>query len=446
MMRTAMKSKNNNNKVIKKDLNIKMPKRQYDIVKSFLDPQYKYVTVVCARQVGKSFAARICALYAAIYPPFKETKAKVAYCMPTAEGAKLHYSETVKLLESFDKSNFKTNDTYKTILCPNGSKIEFLSCDIKSLSGLRGKTYDYMIVDEACFITDEAWNTIKPFLTVADNDGRGKVLLCTTAKNKNFFYTYYTSEDEDIKKIRFTAYQVPNANKKEIERQRLLMTDEAFAEEYLALFVDGMNSAFKTNLMKMKTRDEIKDKKAIVAAVDWAHSKDYTVLTLMNKNREVIDYFRWKDVNLNEMVAEIVNKCEQYGRPTIYSETNGVGGHPTDSLKIAYKGIVEGFVTHSTSKTNIITKMRDDIVKETDYITFIKDDVLRKEFENFGMEYAKNGGVKYGNMSSETNDDIVMSLCICNYHLEKHRGSTAPLIMSTNLKNKNYNANYRNRF
>lgn len=404
-------------------IKFKTYKRQQDIINSWLNPNIKYTLAVCGRQVGKSYAARICALHAALKPIYCEKKAKLAYFLPTGASASTQFDAFVNLIEEYKIVVKSINKSKKEIKFTNDNNLVFLSADLSSANGLRGKTLDYVIIDEACFIDDYMMNTIIfPMMNTAFGANRGKVLMITTADGKNLFYKLFTSEAKDIESIKFTSYDSPLSSKDYLDRQREMMPEDQFRQEYLAEFLDGLNSIFKTSVYKYNELNSIVDTNGAVAAVDWAISNDYTVLSIINKNRELIGYYRWKDADHEDIIAEICNILNSKGNPDIYSEQNGVGAVPTQMLKKKYRGSVYEFVTTNKSKNDIITKLCNDLISETNPLVLLKDEVLITEFNNFGKEIKSGGLVKYSNMSSDTNDDIVMSIAIANYHLKEYVG------------------------
>lgn len=410
---------NKNKQVAKID---ELSPKQKSIYQDWLNPKIKYLILSCGRQVGKSYVAIAIAIKTALNPHLLKadsTKCKIAFFMPFNDGAKLQYERAVEFIQG-KLSGLKLNSTSRTIKFPNGSVIRFFGAEKQT--SIRGNTFDYIIVDEACFVRDEVWQAgITPTISRAMAQGYGKVLLASTPKEKNWFYDYFNNTSEGFKSIKFTSYEsgLPGDNIAEVDRQKQLLPKAIFENEYMAEFIDGSRGMFELERITFAKQNAISDKQGVIAGIDWGFTNDYTVLVILNTNKEVCYINRWKNVGTHELIPQITNALKAHGNPFVYAETNGIGSFPTDDLKRVY-GAVKGFTTTQSNKTEMIMKLANHLLtlKEEDKLKLPDVEYLKEEFENFGFRY-ENGGMKFGNMKADIHDDTVMATAIANYHFER---------------------------
>ena len=396
--------------------------KQKSIYQDWLNPNIKYLILSCGRQVGKSYVAIAIAIKTALNPYLlrdKSTKCNVAFFMPFNDGAKLQYERAVEFIQG-KLSGLKLNSTSRTIKFANGSVIRFFGAEKQT--SIRGNTFDYIIVDEACFVRDEVWQAgITPTISRAMARGYGKVLLASTPKEKNWFYDYFNNKSEGFKSIKFTSYEsgLPGDNIAEVDRQKQLLPKSIFENEYMAEFIDGSRGMFELERITFVKQNGIADKQGVIAGIDWGFTNDYTVLVILNTNKEVCYINRWKNTGTHELIPQLVNALKAHGNPFVYAETNGIGSFPTDDLKRVY-GAVKGFTTTASNKTEMIMKLANHLLtpKAEDKLKLPDVDYLKEEFENFGFRY-ENGGMKFGNMKTDIHDDTVMATAIANYHFER---------------------------
>lgn len=402
----------------KQVVKINLTERQKDILSAWTNPLYKYVVVSCGRQVGKSYAALAISLKTAIACKelFGLSKVKIGFFMPFNDGAREMYERANEFIYG-KLSGVSTNSTQRTIKFNNGSIIRFLGAE--SSKAIRGKFFDFVIVDEACFVKDIVWQeAITATLSRARALGYGKVLLTSTPKEKNWFYDYFIKQEQGYHSIKFTSYESGLHSLEYLEEIRSMTPKAIFDNEYMAEFVDGSKGMFELDRISVLNTTEVKDKVAAVAAVDWGMENDYTVLVMLNKNKEICFLKRWRKVAWHTLLEEINQLLRTYGNPLCYCETNGIGNMPTDELK-RLNGVVRPFNTTQSNKTEMIMKLSKDLLipSGASKLKLINEPYLIEEFENFGFKY-DNGSMKFGNLKNDVNDDTVMATAIANYNFK----------------------------
>jgi len=112
----------------------------------------------------------------------------------------------------------------------------------------RGRAYALAVVDECALVPDleQAWQqTIRPMLT----DHLGEAWFLSTPKGMNYFKTLF-DRGQDPEREDWASWQMPTEGNPriapdEIASARLDMTEAAFNQEYLALFVNWEGSVFR---------------------------------------------------------------------------------------------------------------------------------------------------------------------------------------------------------
>lgn len=395
----------------------KLKDRQRDILNAWNDKSINFITVCCGRQVGKTQTAVQIAIKTLVEPLYEQSMVKIGFFLPTYKQARMVFKRVKTLLgnnQGFTFNKTELRVTYKGLFKdkPINSFIEFWTSENDNC---RGNTYDYLFVDEACFVKSDIWfEAILATGSVALSAKKGKVLLTSTPKEKNWFYDYFMDKKEGYKSIKFTSYESGLQSEEFLDDLKRKTPKPIFDNEYMAEFVDGVQSLFDT--AQLKYSNNITDKKGVVAGVDWGMDNDYTVLSILNANKEVCHIRRWRKLPWNQLVEEIAADLRAFGLPLTYAEKNGIGNMPTGELTRLY-GSVRPVNTTAQLKTDMILKLSKDLLDDKKPLILPDIDYVRKEFANYGISYV-NGNAKFGNISNNVNDDCVMSIAIANHNFK----------------------------
>lgn len=379
-------------------------KNQKLIHDSINNEPFKYYVLNIGRQFGKSLLA----VNQNCYWCLNKANVKAAWVSPVYRQASKVYEEVVK---AFAGTNIisKKDGTDLTITFSNGSTLQFFSAE--RYDNIRGFTFDYLTIDEMAFIEQKAWTEVLRATVLVKGK---KVLLISTPKGKNFFYSLYhlDGEDKQYKSFHMTSYDNPLIEPSEIDSARLTLPDHVFKQEYLGEFIDGGSGLFTSAIF----RNETKLTTRMYGGLDLGRADDYTVLSIYNGEGKQVYCERWRHdtwVSITEKAAKAIN---QYKAQT-YVEVNGIGDPLFEQLQHKCKGLVHPFVTNYQTKKDII---EDLVVAVQDgKVSFLEHDWLRKEFELFSYEYnPKSRSVKYA-APLGFHDDGVMSSAI-GYHAYKN--------------------------
>lgn len=190
--------------------------------------------VICAgRRSGKSVLARLTLLKWSL-----ENVGTYYLVSPTYRQAKsIHWVELRK--EVPREWIVKTNETELSITLKNGSVIELKGAE--NPDALRGIKLRGLVIDEIASIRNWDWlwqEVLRPTLT----DYVAPAIFISTPKGFNHFHELFVQgqrpeqEGGDYCSWRFTSYDNPYILKEEIDNAKKELTEDTFAQEYMADF------------------------------------------------------------------------------------------------------------------------------------------------------------------------------------------------------------------
>jgi hypothetical protein len=205
---------------------VKLHKGQLDVAN---DP-HRFKIISAGRRWGKSVLARMIVLKWAT-----ESVGNYFIVSPTYKQAKMiHWRDIVKEIPSSWIE--KKNEVELSIQLKNGSVIELKGAE--NPDGLRGVKLRGLVLDEIASIRNWDWlwkEVLRPTLT----DYAAPAIFISTPKGFNHFYELFLSGqsgDELYRSWRFTSYDNPYILKEEIDSASKELTEDTFAQEYMADF------------------------------------------------------------------------------------------------------------------------------------------------------------------------------------------------------------------
>tara|TARA_R110001632_G_scaffold86313_1_gene188588 strand:- start:314 stop:1543 length:1230 start_codon:yes stop_codon:yes gene_type:complete len=382
-------------------------KKQIPIHKACMDedPCF-FVTTVAGRQAGKTALAEQQGTFWGLDKP----KQLIYWVSPTSSQATKVYNQLLEMVVDmpFIKS-YKGSKADTEIVFTNGSRILFRSAAQED--SLRGETIDYLIIDEAAFIKETVFMEILlPMLNV-----RGKkCLIISTGKGKNWFFHQYQKgfiNDKNYKSFKFISSDNPYANESIIQIAKENLPSVLFRQEYLAEFID--NAAIFENIKDiciLNTLDKPVINKSYWMGIDIALKDDYTVITVIDEDNNVVWYDRFNQTTAPELKQRIIDADILWNPNTIMIERNNQGLPIIDDLVLTH-GLnnIQGFDTTAKSKPMIINNLINAFASKK--IKLPSDEIYISELEVFTMTINPTGSVKFA-AASGFHDDIVMSLAI----------------------------------
>jgi phage FluMu gp28-like protein len=201
------------------------------------------------------------------------------------------------------------------------------------------------------------------------------------------------------------------------------LPETIYKQEILAEFIDDGGEVFsnlKLNCTLTSYPQMMVDKK-YYAGLDFGRQNDYTVLTILNSEGEMVDFYRERQKSWDIIISEVVNKLKKW-RPVCFAEVNSIGDVLFENIRKQYPSI-QPFVTNNESKQNLIEDLIMCLNEEKLKLPSSELNAdLYKELSVFTYEYSpKTRKVKYGSPNG-FHDDTVISLALA-YHSFKKKAS-----------------------
>ena len=366
-----------------------------------LNADKRFIVVMCGRRFGKSELSQILIIKEAL------KGGQVAYITPTYGLAQVFFERLAKVLP------FKSNISKLKIYCPNEGSIEFFTGE--RLDNLRGRKFHLVIVDEAAFIADleDGWNnSIRPTLT----DYEGKAVFLSTPRGKNFFYSLFMKQGEnDWQSFKFSTYDNPHINPREIDEARIQLPEVVFEQEYMANPSENSANPFGNAFIKRCVKP-ISAQPIVCYGIDLAKSVDYTVIIGLDKDGNVayFDRFQMDWHNTKETIKRLPPA-------PIVVDSTGVGDPILEDL--LREGVnIEGLKFTSQSKQQLMEGLASAIqqvrIGFPEGVIVDELDVFEYQFTSHGVRYSAPSGF---------HDDTVMALALAwqNHNIKRGSGRYA---------------------
>lgn len=201
--------------------------------KQIASDTHRFRVVSCGRRFGKTYLAVLELISVAVSGNNK----RCCYVAPTYQQSRdIAWAELVKVADPVivSKNESRLELIVKT---QNGGTSSIILRGWESIETLRGQFFDFIVMDEISSMRyfETGWKeVVRPTLT----DRQGSVLFISTPKGYNHFYDLYQreKEDGDYKSFHFTTYDNPHIPKEEVDKAKLELGNDRFAQEYLADF------------------------------------------------------------------------------------------------------------------------------------------------------------------------------------------------------------------
>jgi len=320
----------------------------------------KYWILKASRQSGKTYTAERVALAFS----FEKSDQDGYIILATGAQCRKVFLDFLKFLPSDIIRSTNNSNGSRFILFENGTRLNFYSaggCD-----SIVGNSGDFGVLDEAALYTDLQFSLIRPIFSAKKN---AKVLVCSTPRGKNWYYKMWKeglSEDPFVQCLSMSYHDNKFYDLREIERAKISMPPELFAQEYLAKFAEGISSVFG-DISAVQTLKEFPkyydpNEKFFYGLDCSGAGSDKTVLTVLNKDGVTVLIYETKELSTPAQARELSPIIKQFGNIRGYIEINGLGAGLCDTLEEL--GInVDRWITTNDSKQELVTELLKAIGK-----------------------------------------------------------------------------------
>lgn len=380
--------------------------KQKEIHNSIINESYKYYILNIGRQFGKTMLGINQMLYWAI----NHKGCNIAWVTPIYKQSKKVFDEMEKVTKS--SGLFEYNRSDLTISGFN-SQIQFFSGERPD--NIRGNTFDYLIVDEMAFTRPELWSEVLSATVLVKGK---KVIFISTPKGKNHFYqlSLQPNYDNRYKYFHYSSYDNPMIDAEDLEERKRSLPKHIFEQEYLAKFIDNASGLFK-NVDSCVIKPAERTQK-LFGGLDIGRADDYTVLTILNKNYQMVYVQRWRQQEWSKIIDEVATKIREYNAE-IFVEVNNQGDVFYEMLQNKVYNNVQPYVTTTATKPIMIEDLA--VHFENKDIGILNKNWLVDELNAFTYIYnEKTRRVQYG-APQGVHDDGVMSLALAVQSIKKNQ-------------------------
>jgi len=272
---------------------------------------------------------------------------------------------------------------------------------------------DIMLIDETSYQRPDLWNGILRPMTLIK--GR-KICFFSTPRGPNHFKDLYdlglNKEFSDWASYRILTSENPYINPQEIEAAKKLLPKDVFLSEYMGVFTDSSSGVFdRVTEISTITRFPLKPdlKRRYYGGLDLAIADDYTVLTILDDQGNLVDYLRERQTSWAAIIDQVEEKIKFWNAQT-YVELNNIGSVIFEQLRNRCGNKVRPFTTTNKTKNDLIENLKLNIAEGT--LCFPTSTLwpdLHIELDMFGYKILPSGKLSYSGLDG-AHDDIVISL------------------------------------
>ena len=262
--------------------------------------KHRYRVCVCGRRFGKTTLAA----WEMFAKAVMTSDGRIVYIAPTfAQARDIAWVELKKVCAQLAVD---TNESRLEIKVKNryGSTSMISLHGWESVETMRGQKYNMLILDEISNMRD-FWTSWQEVLRPALTDNKGEVMFIGTPNGFNHLYDLYNMENDlikgqDYKSFHFTTYDNPHMPVEEIEKAKIEMTDDKFAQEYMADFRKMEGLVYKEFDRKLHLTEDLPELVVeTLGGVDFGYRNPTAIVTVK------------KDYDCNYWVTDEWYKTEQ---------------------------------------------------------------------------------------------------------------------------------------
>lgn len=204
------------------------------------------ILLLAARQVGKSTVVGALAVHQAVFVP----DSLVLMVSPSQRQSGELFRQSLEAYKRLGRPIAAEGENETTLRLENGSRIISLPGSEATTRGFSAPSM--LIIDEASRIDDALWAALLPMVR-----GRARVMMLTTpAGRRGTFYEQWTSGD-GWHRIKVAASESKLWTDRDLERQRSLLGDYDFRQEFGLEFVEDSTQVFSDADIDAAFRDDV---------------------------------------------------------------------------------------------------------------------------------------------------------------------------------------------
>lgn len=369
--------------------------RPHDGQRQVLACKARFRVLACGRRWGKSETARQAIADAVLHGGFGW------WVLPDYPMA----TEAWRVLkQTFDPVVKDRSEEERRLALITGGVVQVKSAH--DPDGLRGLGLDFVVLDEAAFMAEEAWTGgIRPALS----DKQGRALFASTPNGHNWFYRLYRMGldplQSDWASFHYRTADNPRIPAGEVEAARLDMPERWYRQEYEAEFIEDAGAVFR-NLDKACIGHAVAPYPGhFVAGIDWGRESDFTAIAVFDRTKKcMVELDRYRAISWQQQRDRLKALCDRWKPSVVWAENNSIGSPNVEALQ--REGLpVRPFDTTAKSKTPLIEALA--LALEREDVTLLDDPVLRGELRAYQLERLPSGLFRYSAPAGEHDDTVI---------------------------------------
>lgn len=298
------------------------------------------------------------------------------------------------------------------IIFRDGNEIEFKSANSKDRS-LRGSGLDFVIVDEAAKVPEQAW---QQGLRLTISDRKGRAIFISTPCGINWFYTIFNKGTRNLDS-EWASWTAPSSSNPYFPKDEFILLkkelpEDVFRQEVMAQFIEGGGLVFRS--ISQCVEGELEEPRLgarYSMGVDIARTQDFTVITVIDvERRHVVAFERFNQLDWPFQKDKIKFYAKKYNDAIVMIDSTGIGDvvH-SDLLQSGVRA--SGYKFTNESKAQLVNLAR--LATEERLVTFPDIPQLIHEMRIFSCDITTSGKIRYAAPEGEGNhDDCVFSFCL----------------------------------
>jgi len=372
-----------------------------------LKDKSKRIVACMGRQSGKTTTIAAKAIHFAFTHPNTTT----LIVSPSLRQSMIMFDRILSFLfQSKILPNSIVRQTRTIVQFSNGSQIIALP---GSQYFLRGYTAHMIICDEAAFMPEELITQII-FPMISTTHGYA-IFLSTPWGRDHFFYRAFVDPNYSVHKVK-TA-ECPLVTQEFLNEMKRNMTDEAYAMEYEAEFVEAATSYFSQDLIRQCIDTDFYylpgiegplDVGEYYAGIDLGKKADFSVIAILKKEQEMLKLVFLKQFPLetpySQVIGFIVAANEKFNFCKVLIDKSGVGEPITEEIKSLGLDNVDGQSFTLQSKGEMLGYMKVKMEQKLLKIPYDRD--LCQQINEQRYEYTKSGQLKFWHPTGSHDDKL----------------------------------------
>ena len=387
------------------------------------------VCVRAGRQSGKSFAQSLRIALFALLNPNTQT-----LIIGAVDRQSVELFEKVKShIQVLGKHMVVGRPTMHKMALKNKSKIIALPAG-RTGYGLRNYTIHKLVVDEAHYVPEEVYTAVRPMLATT---GGSMDLLSTPRGSSGFFYECF--KDKDFNKFHTTSEECGRIDKDFLKGEKRRMTKLQYAQEYLAVFLDNLQTFFPEKLITNCTRPSSQNPfsfslgREYYLGIDIARyggdENSFVIVELNGDNLICVSVETTERVSIADTIKKIQHLNDQWKFTKIYIDDGGMGGAVFDvmiedfEMKRKLIGINNASRSINADKSKGKKLLKEDLygnlkrLMEQRLISLPEDMDLKRSLMSIQFEYPEEENARqnvkiYGKYSHITEGLIRACWCV----------------------------------